>query len=87
MTNTKDSSERRAALAIRLNAGNDGNGNPRRVFVVFNGNGTILEAIDEGYDGTSALYSKYPEAHELWVNSFPTTPAEYRGLIKAYGSK
>jgi hypothetical protein len=42
-------------FAIRLNAGNDSNGNPRRIYVVFDSTGKIVDAIDEGYSGINAL--------------------------------
>ncbi len=40
---------------IKLNAGNDKNGNPRRCFVVFYDRGDINKVINEGYRGYSAL--------------------------------
>lgn len=45
-------------VAIRVNAGNDTNGNPRRGWVIYEASGSHLKAIDfvnEGYSGTEAL--------------------------------
>lgn len=65
-------------IAIRLNAGNDMNGNPRRVFVVLDKHG-ILDIIDEGYNGDSELRKR----HRISASDdFETTPAEYRQLVK-----
>jgi len=70
-------------IAILLNAGNDVSGNPRRVFVVLNNKGDIVEAIDEGYGGKAALFDKYPAVNRgLSPSSFSTTPKEYRELLK-----
>jgi hypothetical protein len=71
--------------AIRLNAGNDRNGNPRRVFIVFNTeNSWIVEAIDEGYDGDKELLEKYPDLKGHFPPSFYTTVTEYKLLLKNY---
>ncbi len=69
-------------LFIHLRAQNDTNGNPRRVFVVFNEDGNIIEAIDEGYRGQAAVTKKYPGLPN--GGSFITTPAEYRHLLKEW---
>jgi hypothetical protein len=68
-------------VAIHLVAHNDLNGNPRRVFVVLNGDG-LLEAIDEGYDGMNALYNRHPEMRRKIVVSFHITTAEYNQLTE-----
>ncbi len=70
------------SIYIRMNAGNDTNGNPRRVFVVFNPRGTIVETIDEGYEGDHVVRTKYPKHKD--GGTFATTPKEYRNL-KAIG--
>lgn len=67
-------------IYIRLDAGNDTNGNPRRLFVVFSKAGTILETIDEGYNGNSEVRKKYPRHAD--GGTFATTPTEYRNLKK-----
>jgi hypothetical protein len=73
-------------MAIRLNAGNDSNGNPRRVYVVFDSTGKIIDAIDEGYSGIQALDEVYPK-HNDSVASFDTSPSEYRELVKSYSKR
>lgn len=72
------------ATAIRLNAGHDTNGNPRRVYVVLR-DGQLFDAIDEGYHGSSALADKYPQFADKPVYTFATTPKEYRQLVKDGG--
>jgi len=68
-------------MIIRLNAGNDKNGNPRRVFVVFDDKGEIVKAVNEGYAGRAALTEA--GITEQWSGyTFMTTPGEYRDLIK-----
>lgn len=45
----------------RYCAKNDGNGNPRRVFVIRNDEGTIIATADEGYYGRRAVTMKLDE--------------------------
>lgn len=68
---------------IRLNAGNDVNGNPRRVYVHMV-NGNIRAAYDEGYAGAACVPFKLAT---LATNActFETTPREYRQLLKEHG--
>ena len=66
-----------------LNAGNDVNGNPRRVFVVYTQAGHIFGTWDEGYVGTRVLpdnLRKLPQLATLTIK-----PAEYRALLKVEG--
>lgn len=69
-------------LYQRFNAGNDTNGNPRRVFVVYSSGGTVLDTIDEGYAGA-------PQ----WVRQLHQLPdvrcsvSEYRDWLKMGASK
>ena len=65
---------------IRLNAGNDSNGNPRRVFVTLK-NGDIVATYDEGYAGRAAISNRHHRAAYNGL-TFLTTPAEHRGLLK-----
>jgi len=71
-------------MIIRLNAGNDKNGNPRRVFIVLDaGRGEIIKAIDEGYSGFGAV--KEAGINEWWSGlTFDTTPSEYRSLLRLF---
>ena len=73
-------------IAIHLNAGNDRNGNPRRVYVVLNENGAIVDTIDEGYSGDSGVRKLRVDGEKVKMdfvfNRFETTPKEYRELVK-----
>jgi len=67
-------------LAVHLNAGNDANGNPRRVLVVLDEQANVLDVVEEGYEGVSgalknAGYEGIPVSPRL-----ETTPAEYKAL-------
>lgn len=73
-------------LAIHLNAGNDRNGNPRRLFLlvtVNKGEATVIDAINENYYGESAV-SKAGYKNVPIIGRFDTTPSEYRDLLKRY---
>jgi hypothetical protein len=70
------------AVVIKLNAGNDLNGNPRRVFVVLAITGEILGTADEGYIGLHAVCEKWPDLGFGYVPEFETTPKEYRYLTR-----
>lgn len=67
---------------IRLNAGHNSNGNPRRVFVTLAA-GDIVAAYDEGYAGTGAITNRHHRAVYGGL-TFATTPAEYRALVRVY---
>ena len=70
--------ERVAPMAWQhLNAGNDTNGNPRRVFVVYAMSGNILDVIDEGYAGTPRWLRDLPQ-----LPGFIIKPSEYKQLLK-----
>lgn len=58
---------------VRLNAGNDRNGNPRRLSVLVHPDGDWRVA-DEGYAGA------YNDCHRAPV--FETTPKQYRELLR-----
>lgn len=53
----KDLTPRQAAPTVKpkfcqhLRADNDTNGNPRRLYVVYDERGNVLQVIDEGYRG------------------------------------
>ena len=67
---------------IRLNAGNDTNGNPRRVYVAFDGC-DIVGAWDEGYSG----YNAVPEALRPLARqaaTLATTATERRELLAMF---
>lgn len=75
-------------VVFRFDAGNDVNGNPRRVFVVLASestdayeSGDALAYIDEGYGSDTEVRKRFPN----YVGSYPTyatTVSEYRNLVK-----
>lgn len=67
--------------AIQFDAGHDRNGNPRRCFVVFDGFGSIVDVIDEGYRGHHALTKVWPNVFYEGTR-IVTTPGEYRALLR-----
>lgn len=75
--------DRRRVTALHLAADNDRNGNPRRCFVVFDRDANTIAAIDEGYEGTHALTSCYPNARIL-PHRVPTTASYYREILRHY---
>lgn len=60
-----------------LRADNDTNGNPRRCYVVYGGNGDILDVIDEGYEGRPGWLRDVPQ-----LASVDVSPTEYRQFLK-----
>ena len=67
----------------RWKAPNDTNGNPRRVFLVFDAEGNVLDVIDEGYAGRPGwlrgliqLPDVHCFAHEYrdWLRQAAVTP-------------
>jgi hypothetical protein len=70
-------------LYIKLNAGNDGNGTPRRVFIVFGEDGTIMKAIDEGYRGDQVKQDLGIEIP--FGGTFVTTVSEYKDCLSEFG--
>lgn len=59
-------------MIIKLNAGNDINGNPRRVFVRLVGN-NVAAVVNEGHFGDIDGYGGI---------TFAITPKEYRRLLR-----
>ena len=78
----------RELIANKINAGNDVNGNPRRAYIVQeileNTNyASTIDVIDEGYEGSTALFNKYPDVR--WSGlEVPTTVKAYKTLLKQY---
>ena len=72
---------------IRLNAGNDRNGNPRRVYVGLTASGAVTGAWDEGYAGfrcvPCVMGGVDMEALARSAPTFATTPAEYHSLLRS----
>ncbi|HEY5606258.1 MAG TPA: hypothetical protein VIL45_07045 [Thermoplasmata archaeon] len=70
---------------IRLDAGHDRNGNPRRCYLLLSGEGEILAVANEGYRGSGAIPDSWnlPSGHRRTIGvTLATTPAEYRELVK-----
>ncbi len=63
----------------QLKAGHDRNGNPRRVFILLDASGDIVQAIDEGYTGMPKVCGRLVQLPTLNIE-----PAEYRSLLKEY---
>lgn len=75
-----------AWLAVKVNAGHDTNGNPRRGWVTINcRKGDMVDFVDEGYQGNSGLKRQYPHAVE--GPELKVTPGEYRELKKFANDK
>lgn len=64
-------------IALHLDVGHDRNGNPRRIFVVLDGEANVLDTIDEGYEGNAALTKRWGKIPTVDLD---TTPAQYREL-------
>jgi hypothetical protein len=75
-------------IIIKLCAKNDNNGNARRVFVLLDNSGDIVNAVDEGCLGRKAV-QEFGECFTGFDNitEFETTTAEYRRVLKKYGDK
>ena len=67
-------------VAIRLTAGHDVNGNPLRLFCVYEDQKGYIGTITEGYEGSEALYSRYPNAKLL--HTIPVTRKVYKEFVK-----
>ena len=65
---------------LRFSAGNDTNGNPRRVFVEI-ASGQPMRAWDEGYEGYHAVPVELRHAAK-YCATLPTTAKGYRDLLK-----
>ncbi len=66
-------------IGVKLNAGHDRNGNPRRGWAIVNSEtGDLVDFVDEGYRGWKALKLAYPDA--IPGPEFPTTAGTYRDL-------
>ena len=61
---------------------NDTNGNPRRIFVGLNCNGSIVKIEDEGYAGRPAWVRQCAADFGLYTFPLDVTPKQYRNLRK-----
>ena len=65
---------------LRFNAGNDTNGNPRRIFAEI-ASGQVSRVWDEGYEGYLAVPSPLQDAAKS-CTTLAITPRQYRDLLK-----
>ena len=65
---------------IKLNAGNDINGNPRQVYIVLD-QSQIIATYDIGYEGREAITNKHHKKAAGNARVFTTTPGEYKSFI------
>ncbi len=73
-------------IAIKVNAGHDVNGNPRRGWAITScRKGAVEDFVDEGYYGVSILHRQHPQAVE--GPEFRVTPGEYRDLKRQFREK
>ena len=69
----------KATMYQHLRCTNDGNGNPRRVYVFYAADGSIVAVEDEGYRGTPAVCRGLAQ-----LPTIETYPAERRELLRTY---
>lgn len=71
-------------VAVRVDAGNDRNGNPRRGWLIVDAKGDTVEFIDEGYSGDRELEKKFgiKQGLERCTIELNITPGCYRALLK-----
>ena len=62
-----------------LHAPHDLNGNPRRLYVVFDTNGSPIAAYDENYAGKNAIPPKYRNLPE--ISSLNITTKDYKDML------
>ena len=68
---------------VKLNAGNDRNGNPQRCYVVDTKDSETPPIVyDEGYKGRKVVPDLIWE-NGIYIGEFQTTKKEYRQLIKS----
>lgn len=73
-------------IAVKINAKNDANGNPRRGWIMYEANGRIAGFVDEGYQGRGALADEgFRFATEVSGEDIPVTPGFYRTMKKKHG--
>jgi hypothetical protein len=67
-------------LAVKINAKNDRNGNPRRGWIIYGEGGDFINFIDEEYGGISNLHEKYPNVPD--TNEIMVEPGEYKSFLR-----
>lgn len=74
-------------LAIKINAGNDRNGNPRRGWIICNESGEFVDFVDEGYAGNGALRTSSYSSATPTTQELEVAPSVYREAYNhAYGA-
>lgn len=63
-------------FAVKIEADNDRNGNPRRGWLVYDQTGTYAAFVDEGYRGEQALRAEFSNVTVL--THVPTSASYYR---------
>jgi hypothetical protein len=69
-------------LYQHLSAPQTANGNPRRVYVIYDAKGDVLDAIDEGYANAPAWVKQLGQ-----LPGFKITAGEYREILKNWAAK
>jgi hypothetical protein len=70
-------------IALKLNAGNDPSGNPRRLLLVVDDQACRVAAVDEGYLGErGALEAAGFGDVPILYSGFAIKVAEYRALLR-----
>jgi len=74
------------SLAIYINAGHNRNGNPRRGWIIADDDGSFIDFVDEGYQGTEALRQSGYGNVTPTTTSIDVTPSVYRDAYRqTYG--
>jgi len=68
-------------MIVKVNAGNDRNGNPRRGWLVFSPQRGASTFFDEGYLGIHAVPIELRAAARI-TPELEITPRQYRALLK-----
>jgi hypothetical protein len=71
---------KKAAFALHLCCQNDTNGNPRRIFVVYDGEAGVIKVFDEGYGGEAEFRAEFPGVP--LTGRIATTPSERQGFLR-----
>ncbi len=68
-------------VAIKINAGNDKNGNGRRGWIVYAQDGDLIDFVRDDGTGEWGLYKRYPEVVAL-EGTIPVTPGFFRERLR-----
>ncbi len=74
---------KKSYIALKIQADNDRNGNPRKGYLIWFNDGKLIDFLDEGYRGDSVL-EKYTQTHNLvLLGTLGVTPAIYAQAKKS----